>query len=41
MSIIKNLLEVLVFVFIAWAGIICGKKLGMNKKAKTEGRDTK
>lgn len=40
-SIINNLIEVLVFVLIAWAGILCGKKLSMNKKAKAEGQDTK
>ena len=39
-SVIKNLVEVMVFVFIAWSGILCGKKMGMNKKAK-QGQDNK
>ncbi len=30
-SIVKNLIEVLVFVLIAWGGVILGKKMRANK----------
>lgn len=38
-SIIKNLIEVAVFVVIAWAGIIVGKNMAAKKSAA--GKDTK
>ena len=39
-SVIKNLLEVLAFVVIAWAGIDKKKKAAVSKKAKADS-DTK
>ena len=39
-SIAKNLVEVLAFAVIAWAGIVFGKKAAAGKKAKADS-DTK